>query len=69
MYKPTDCYLSHDNAAKFHSQLFVFVDYSDKASHFLRICGIKDAPTTQEIAQILVNDPKTFLEKSGGREV
>ncbi len=69
LYKPTECYLSHQEAAKFHSQLFVFVDFSTKASHFLRMCGIKDAPTANEIAQILVDDPKTFFQKSEDPEV
>jgi hypothetical protein len=69
LYKPTECYLSHSEAAKFHSQLFVFVDFSSKAGLFLRMCGIKDAPTAVEIAQILVNDPSEFLKKSGDREV
>jgi hypothetical protein len=68
LYRPTQCYLNFDAAAKFHSKLFVFVDFSEGAAHFLRMCGVRNAPSTQEIAQILVNDPQEFLNLAGSRE-
>jgi hypothetical protein len=68
LYRPTQCYLHFDKSAKFHSKLFVFVQFSDKAIHFLRMCGVRDSPSVQEIAQILVNDPQEFLIQAGSRE-
>jgi hypothetical protein len=68
LYRPTQCYLKFDASAKFHSKLFVFVDFSDKAAHFLRMCGVRDAPSTQEVAQILVNNPQEFLTLAGSRD-
>ncbi|KZS96620.1 hypothetical protein SISNIDRAFT_450322, partial [Sistotremastrum niveocremeum HHB9708] len=68
VYKPFDCYLGGDQSAEYHSELFVFVDFGPKAAHFLRACGVRNSPSVEEIAQILVADPQVFFQKTGGRE-
>ena len=45
---------------------YTFVDFGNKANNFLRACGVKNEPNIQEIADLLVQDPKRFLELAGG---
>ena len=65
---PNQCYLSGVSSKDFHSKLFVFVDFGDRANNFLKACGSKPEPSVEEITQILLNDPRRFYELSGGRE-
>ena len=65
--KPADCYIGH-SSTQFHSALFTFVDFGTHANAFLRACGVKNEPTIQEIAQMLVRDPQEFYRLAGGPE-
>ena len=68
MYKPTDCYFKSESQLQgtIHSKLFTFVDFGPKANNWLRACGVKNEPTPQEIAVLLIKDPKKFLDYAGG---
>lgn len=65
---PTQCYLGDGTKGEFHSKLFVFVDFGPVANRFLSACGSKIEPSIDEVAGILISDPKKFYELSGGYE-
>ena len=65
---PTQCYLGDGTKGEFHSKLFVFVDFGPVANRFLSACGSKSEPSIDEVAEILISDPKKFYELSGGYE-
>ncbi|KAH0825764.1 hypothetical protein J3R83DRAFT_8923 [Lanmaoa asiatica] len=65
---PTQCYLGGGTNGEFHSKLFVFVDFGPVANRFLSACGSKSEPSIDEVAEILISDPKKFYELSGGYE-
>ncbi|KAF9219210.1 hypothetical protein BS17DRAFT_798263 [Gyrodon lividus] len=65
---PTQCYLGDGTKGGFHSKLFVFVDFGPIANRFLSACGTKNEPSVEEIAEILIRDPKKFYELAGGYE-
>lgn len=68
MYKPGECFFRNERTSStvVHSNLFTFVDFGSKANVFLRACGVKNEPSVPEIAAILLQDPKRFLELAGG---
>ncbi|KAF8513724.1 hypothetical protein BU17DRAFT_95084 [Hysterangium stoloniferum] len=66
MLAPNKCYLSKESSTGFHSQLFTFVDFGSRANSFLMACGVRTEPTVDELAQILVADPRKFYDLSGG---
>ncbi|KAG2182804.1 hypothetical protein INT44_005784, partial [Umbelopsis vinacea] len=67
--RPTECYfLSKDAQNDFHKELFVFIDFGDVANTFLRCCGVKNEPTTLELAQMMVRNPQLYWKLSGGGE-
>lgn len=68
MVRPSDCYFQSNNQADFHSKLFIFVDFGPKANNFLLACGVRHAPTVDEVAKILVANPKRFYDLVGGAE-
>ncbi|KAH9061942.1 hypothetical protein EDB87DRAFT_1682606 [Lactarius vividus] len=51
-----------------HAKLFSFVDFGSRANRFLAACGTKKEPSVEEIAQILLEDPRKFYELANGRE-
>lgn len=68
---PNKCYLSRDTDnigtnQGFHSQLFTFVDFGPQANAFLTACGVRQEPTVDELAQMLVADPRKFYDLAGG---
>ncbi|KAF8128969.1 hypothetical protein EV363DRAFT_1220883 [Boletus edulis] len=63
---PTQCYLG--TKGEFHSKLFAFVDFGPVANRFLSACGSKSEPSIDEVAEILISDPKKFYALSGGYE-
>ncbi|KIJ33557.1 hypothetical protein M422DRAFT_783144 [Sphaerobolus stellatus SS14] len=65
---PNQCYVSKDAANAFHSQLFTYVDFGAKANSFLMTCGVRNEPTVEELAQMLVANPRTFFNLAGGYE-
>ena len=65
---PMQCYLGDGTKGEFHSKLFVFVDFGPVANRFLSACGSKREPSIDEVAEILISDPKNFYTLSGGYE-
>jgi Protein of unknown function (DUF3684) len=63
---PNKCYLGRHSSTSFHSQLFTFVDFGPRANNFLVSCGVRNEPTVDELAQILVADPRNFFDQAGG---
>ncbi|KAI0083802.1 hypothetical protein BDY19DRAFT_975723 [Irpex rosettiformis] len=57
---PSQCYFKKDAQAQVHSKLFTFVDFGTQANQFLSACGTKHEPTVEEIAQILLENPRRF---------
>jgi hypothetical protein len=69
MVKPGECYFKKDDPeTNFHSKLFTFVDFGPRANNFLAACGVRNAPTTEEVAKMLVADPNGFYALAGGAE-
>lgn len=65
--QPTECYFESDDS-NFHKELFLYVNFGNLANSFLRSCGVKDEPTTLELASMLVKDPQRFWDLCGGGE-
>ena len=65
---PSQCYFAGDSNAQFHSKLFVFIDFGSLANGFLSACGTKREPSVEEIAQILLDNPRRFYELAEGRD-
>ncbi|KAI7866109.1 uncharacterized protein EV154DRAFT_475102 [Mucor mucedo] len=65
---PTSCYFESEHSANYYKDLFTYVDFGSHANSFLRSCGVKDEPTTVELAAIIVKDPQLFYNKSSGGE-
>ncbi|KAG2126877.1 uncharacterized protein EDB93DRAFT_1257371 [Suillus bovinus] len=65
---PGQCYLGGPSKGQFHSKLFVFVDFGPSGNSFLSACGSKQEPSVEEVASILVADPRRFYDLAGGYE-
>jgi Protein of unknown function (DUF3684) len=65
---PRQCFFGDEPQARFHSKLFEFVDFGTAANSFLSACGTKREPSVEEIAQILLEDPRKFYELANGRD-
>jgi hypothetical protein len=65
---PIQCYFSGTGGAELHSKFFSFVDFGSRANAFLSACGTRQEPSVEEIAQILLADPRQFYELANGRE-
>ena len=63
---PTQCYLGSEAQESFHSRLFIFVDFGSGANAFLIACGTKSRPNVEEVAKILLADPRQFYELASG---
>ncbi len=59
---PTQCYFKGDSQAQFHSKLFTFVDFGTTANAFLSACGVKHEPSVEEVAKILLDNPRRCYE-------
>ncbi|KAI0252773.1 hypothetical protein BJV78DRAFT_1198868 [Lactifluus subvellereus] len=66
--QPIQCYFAGIGGAEHHSKLFSFVDFGTRANTFLAACGTKQEPSVEEIAQILLANPRQFYELANGRE-
>jgi hypothetical protein len=51
-----------------HSRLFASVDLGARANACLAALGAKDAPGADEVAQMLLRDPRAFWALADGRE-
>lgn len=63
---PSQCYLAGETHAAFHSKLFTFVDFGSAANAFLTACGTRNQPSVEEIAKILLADPRQFYQLAQG---
>ena len=63
---PTQCYLGGDAKDKFHSKLFVFIDFGIRANTFLSACGTKHEPSVEEVVLTLLDNPRKFYTLSEG---
>jgi hypothetical protein len=71
MLPPAQCYFLRDAAhGGVHSKLFraVSVDFGPRANAFLSACGTKEEPSVEEIASILLRNPRHFWELAEGRD-
>lgn len=66
--QPIQCYFSGTRGSELHSKLFSFVDFGARANVFLGACGTKQEPSVEEIAQILLADPRRIYQLANGRE-
>ncbi|CAD6935683.1 unnamed protein product [Tilletia controversa] len=51
-----------------YKDVFLFVDFGEKAGYFLRNCGVTDEPTIEEVAAKLVRDPRNFYTLAGSSD-
>ncbi|KAH9177930.1 hypothetical protein EDB89DRAFT_1844068, partial [Lactarius sanguifluus] len=65
---PKGCYFAGIGVAELHAKLFPFIDFGSRANQFLAACGTKKEPSVEEIAQILLANPRKFYELANGRE-
>jgi len=63
---PSQCYLGSQDNASFHSKLFIFVNFGSAANAFLLACGTRSQPSVEEVAKILLSNPKQFYELAQG---
>lgn len=56
------------SSVKFFKRLFNFVQYADSAIPFLLKAGVRYSPKLPEIVRMVLNDPYTAYNESGGRE-
>jgi hypothetical protein len=63
---PTQCYFGRQSKEKFHSKLFIFVDFGQAGNAFLIACGARQEPSVEELAKILLDDPRRFYELAQG---
>ena len=66
--QPIDCYFSDTGGSELHSKLFAFVDFGARAKVFLGACGTRQEPSVEDIAQILLREPRRIYELANGRE-
>ncbi|EPQ50301.1 hypothetical protein GLOTRDRAFT_82416 [Gloeophyllum trabeum ATCC 11539] len=67
MLPPSQCYFAGDSDGQVHSKLFVYVNFGPQANSFLMACGAKNKPSVDEIAQMMLGDPRRFYSEVGGR--
>jgi len=63
---PNKCYFKGESSGQFHPKLFVFVDFGTSANSFLKACGTKGEPSVEEIALMLLKDPREFFQLAEG---
>ncbi|KAG5646295.1 hypothetical protein DXG03_003892 [Asterophora parasitica] len=64
--EPAHCYFGGDAKGKFHSKLFVFINFGQPANGFLTACGTKHEPSVEEVVQTLLEDPHRFYASAEG---
>lgn len=68
LFLPAQVYFESDDSTNFHKELFIYVSFGSLSNSFLRSCGVKDEPTTVELAAMIVKDPQRFWDLSSGGE-
>ncbi|KAH6912025.1 hypothetical protein BKA70DRAFT_1266286 [Coprinopsis sp. MPI-PUGE-AT-0042] len=64
---PSECYLGN-SSHPVYSQIFAFVDFGQAAKPFLVFCGVKEEPSTDEIANALARYPRRFYKLCRGAD-
>ncbi|PWN24508.1 hypothetical protein BDZ90DRAFT_244782 [Jaminaea rosea] len=67
---PTSCYFGGNDTVEAFRSVFLYVPPSlgAKANAFLRLVGVSDEPSIEEVATRLVSDPARFYALSGSTE-
>jgi hypothetical protein len=65
--RPIQCFLGEQRSEP-HSNLFAFVDFGTRGNEFLEYCGSKQEPSIEDVARILLADPRRAYELANGRE-
>jgi hypothetical protein len=66
---PIQCFLGKQRSdSEPHSNLFAFVDFGTRGNKFLECCGAKQEPSIEDVARILLADPRRAYELANGRE-
>ena len=64
---PTQCVMG-TASSELYSKLFTFVDFGTRANAFLAACGTKLEPSVEDIAQILIKEPRKVYELANDQE-
>jgi hypothetical protein len=65
--QPRQCFFEKQRS-ELHSKLFAFVNFGTRGNEFLECCGTKKEPSIEDVAQILLADPRRAYELANGRE-
>ena len=66
-FQPKRCFLGKPRSG-LHSKLFAFVNFGLYGNLFLECCGTKQDPSIEDVARILLADPRRAYELADGRE-
>lgn len=64
---PIQCFLGKKRSEP-HSNLIAFVDFGTRGNEFLEYCGTQQEPSIEDVARILLADPRRAYELANGRE-
>lgn len=67
MKTPNSCYFSTSSSPAI-AAVFTSIDFGLPSKPFLAACGVRDTPSTSEIAEMLVNDAPGILRLAGSSE-
>ncbi|KAF9650775.1 hypothetical protein BDM02DRAFT_3140374 [Thelephora ganbajun] len=65
---PNQCYFKGGSNDRLHSELFALVDFGVEANRFLEACGTKGEPSVEDIALVLLKDPRRFFRLTEGKD-
>ena len=65
--QPRRCFLGK-RPSELHSKLFAFVNFGTRANEFLKCCYTREAPSAEDIAQVLLAGPLRVYELANGRK-
>jgi hypothetical protein len=65
--QPRQCFLGKQRS-ELHSKLFAFVNFGTRGNKFLECCDTKQEPSIEDVARILLSDPRRAYELADGRE-
>ena len=67
-FAPNKCFFFSSETSAVFASVFSFVSYEGAAKSFLSACGVLDAPSPRQVAQMLVDEPSRFLALAGNAE-
>ena len=65
--QPRRCFLGKQSS-ELHSKLFAFVNFGTRANEFLKCCYSSEEPSAEDIAQVLLADPRRVYKLANGRK-